>query len=251
MITEIRLQSNNGESTARFWSAIFNVPAEHLGPDRWGIHSWRITPATGPTVALSTTPVVETISRYIDITVVVDAGAPNRLRALGFEVADDGSQAVDVNGTDSTVFLVTPDPISPDLYEDDPAVGKAHTAELMRRSPDTVAASPTRLSLMVIYVPDPRVELAAKFYAAVLNVEPRREQHGGPEHWSVARGGLTIELYPVGDRIHTSSRFEFAEDAVGAVARLTDRAFALPERTPDGRGWWCHDPCGNTVILLQ
>ncbi|WP_241177753.1 VOC family protein [Mycolicibacterium nivoides] len=250
MITEIRLQSNNGERTAAFWSAIFDVAAEDLGPDRWGLHSWRISPAAAPAVVVSTARVVETISRHIDITVVVDAGASDRLRALGFEVADDGSQAVDVNGTDSTVFLVTPDPISPDFYEDDPDDGKVHAAELMRRSPDAAAASPTRLSLMVIYVPAPRVELAAKFYAAILNVEPVREQHGGPEHWSVSRGSLTIELYPVGDRIHTSSRFEFAEDAVGAVARLTDRAFALPERTPDGRGWWCRDPCGNTVILL-
>ncbi|GAB19395.1 hypothetical protein GOEFS_083_00260 [Gordonia effusa NBRC 100432] len=101
MITEIRLQSNDGESTARFWSAIFNVPAEELGDG-----SWRITPAGGPTVVVDTARVWETISRYVDVTVAVDSGAPDRLRALGFEVSVDGSKAVDVNGCDNTVFLV-------------------------------------------------------------------------------------------------------------------------------------------------
>ncbi|WP_234793040.1 hypothetical protein [Mycolicibacterium fortuitum] len=109
MIAEVRLVSNDGASTARFWSAIFNVPAEHLGADRWGLHSWRITPATGPAVVVSTARVVETISRYVEVTVAVDAGAADRLRELGFEVAHDGSQAVDVNGCDSTVFLVVRD----------------------------------------------------------------------------------------------------------------------------------------------
>lgn len=101
MITEIRLQSNNGESTARFWSAIFNVPAEELGDG-----CWRIAPVTGPVVVVSTTRVWETISRYVEVAVAVDAGAADRLRELGFEVADDGSQAVDTNGTDATVSLV-------------------------------------------------------------------------------------------------------------------------------------------------
>ncbi|WP_170092343.1 hypothetical protein [Mycobacteroides abscessus] len=101
MITEVRLDSNDAESTARFWSAIFNVPAEELGDGRW-----RITPVTGPAVVVSTARVWETISRYVDLTVAVDAGAADRLRENGFEVARDGSQAVDVNGTDATVVLL-------------------------------------------------------------------------------------------------------------------------------------------------
>ncbi len=36
----------------------------------------------------------------------VDAGAADRLRESGFEVAHDGSQAVDTNGCDNTVFLM-------------------------------------------------------------------------------------------------------------------------------------------------
>lgn len=100
-MTEVRLNSNDAESTARFWSAMFNVPAQNLDGSRW-----RITPVTGPAVVVSTARVVETISRYVDLTVEVDADAADRLRALGFEVADDGSQAVDVNGTDASVILL-------------------------------------------------------------------------------------------------------------------------------------------------
>lgn len=101
MIAEIRLNSNSAESSARFWTALLNVPAQDLGDGRW-----RITPVTGPAVVVSTARVVETISRYVEVTVAVDSRAADRLRALGFEVAEDGSQAVDVNGCDNTVFLV-------------------------------------------------------------------------------------------------------------------------------------------------
>lgn len=100
MITEIRLVSNNGLSTAQFWSAIFNVPAERIGPNRW-----RIAPETGPAVRVTTTPVWQAITR-VDMTVRCDAGAPDRLRELGFEVAHDGRQAADVNGCDNTVHLL-------------------------------------------------------------------------------------------------------------------------------------------------
>lgn len=99
MITELRLVSNSGESTARFWSAVFNRPAENLGDGRW-----RAEPVAGPIVSISTARVVEAITR-VDLTVTCDRGAADRLRALDFEVALDGSAAVDVNGTDATVYL--------------------------------------------------------------------------------------------------------------------------------------------------
>ncbi|MCV7194150.1 hypothetical protein [Mycolicibacterium brumae] len=76
MITAVKLQSNNAESTARFWSAVLDVQV------------WQM------------------ISRYVDLTGEVDVGAADRLRENGFEAAVDGSQAVDVNGCDNTVFLV-------------------------------------------------------------------------------------------------------------------------------------------------
>ncbi|OBH14881.1 VOC family protein [Mycolicibacter sinensis] len=111
-----------------------------------------------------------------------------------------------------------------------------------------------KLSLIVLYVPAPTLPRAASFYGAILAAEPVHEQHGaGPEHWSVtAAEGLVIELYPMGSRPHTLTRLEFCgPDPDAAVQRLMGRAFALPERTRDGAGWWLHDPTGNTVVLLR
>ncbi|WP_396909868.1 hypothetical protein [Mycolicibacterium sp.] len=103
MIAEIRLQSNNVESTATFWSAIFDVPAVQLADGRW-----RVAPAEGPAVVVRTATVAETISRYCDMTVRADGAAADRLRAAAFEVSLPGwpLSAVDINGTDATVFLV-------------------------------------------------------------------------------------------------------------------------------------------------
>ena len=111
-----------------------------------------------------------------------------------------------------------------------------------------------KLSLMVLYVPEPTLDRAAKFYGAILDAEPDAEKHGsGPEHFSVTgTDGLVIELYPATSRPHTTTRLEFhGPDIDAAVQRLMDRAHALPERTRDGTGWWCHDVCGNTVVLLS
>ncbi|BBZ00085.1 VOC family protein [Mycolicibacterium fallax] len=111
-----------------------------------------------------------------------------------------------------------------------------------------------RLSLIVLYAPEPLVDRAARFYGAVLDAEPVAEQHGdGPEHWSVtsAETGLVMELYPATSRPHTATRLAFhGSDVDAAVQRLIDRAFALPEKTKDGTGWWVSDPIGNTVVLL-
>lgn len=111
-----------------------------------------------------------------------------------------------------------------------------------------------KLSLLVIYCPAPVLDRAARFYGAVLDSEPVREQHrDGPEHWSVTSAeGLVIETYPMGQRPHTSIRLEWrGSDVDAAVQRLMDRAYALPERTRDGAGYWISDPCGNTVVLLR
>lgn len=109
------------------------------------------------------------------------------------------------------------------------------------------------LSLIVLYVPEPTLDRAAKFYGAILDAEPVSEKHGsGPEHWSVTcpATGLVMELYPMGSRPHTATRLEFRGEAEAAVQRLKDQAYALPERTRDGEGWWVTDPIGNTVVLL-
>lgn len=99
MITEIRLVSNNGLTTAQFWAAILDAPAERLRDGQW-----RVSPETGPAARVGTTPVWQAITRC-DMMVTVDVGAPDRLRELGFEVAHDGRQAVDVNGTDATMHM--------------------------------------------------------------------------------------------------------------------------------------------------
>ncbi|WP_255773575.1 VOC family protein [Mycobacteroides abscessus] len=112
-----------------------------------------------------------------------------------------------------------------------------------------------RLSLILLYVPPPVLDRAASFYGAVFDAEPVREQHGekGPEHWSITcpATGLVMELYPATSRPHTATRLEFhGSDIDAAVTRLRDKAYALPERTRDGAGWWVSDPIGNTVVLL-
>ncbi|CAJ1579820.1 VOC family protein [[Mycobacterium] wendilense] len=111
-----------------------------------------------------------------------------------------------------------------------------------------------KLSLIVLYVPPPTLDRAAAFYGAILDAEPVAEKHGdGPRHWSVTGAdGLVMELYPRGSRPHTATRLEFhGPDMDDAVQRLMDRAYALPERTRDGAGWWVSDPIGNTVVLLH
>lgn len=111
-----------------------------------------------------------------------------------------------------------------------------------------------RLSLLVLYVPPPSLERAARFYGAILDAEPVREQHrDGPVHWSVTCPtiGLVIEVYPAGRRPVTATRLEWVGDADAAVERLMDKAFALPEKTRDGLGFWVTDPAGNTVVLLS
>ncbi|KAF0967275.1 VOC family protein [Gordonia sp. YY1] len=111
-----------------------------------------------------------------------------------------------------------------------------------------------RLSLIVLYVPEPTLDRAAAFYGAILDAEPIAEKHGdGPRHWSVtsAETGLVMELYPATSRPHTATRVEFrGQDMDAAVTRLMDRAYALPEKTRDTKGWWVSDPIGNTVVLL-
>ncbi|ROZ56314.1 hypothetical protein EEB12_21685 [Rhodococcus sp. WS1] len=110
-----------------------------------------------------------------------------------------------------------------------------------------------KLSLIVLYVPEPALDRAAEFCGAILAAEPVAEKHGdGPGHSSITSADeLVMELYPMGSRPHTTTRLEFrGPDMDAAVHRLMDKAYALPERTRDGAGWWCHDAIGNTVVLL-
>ena len=98
-ITELRLVTNDLGISERFWRAICpDTAVERVGGEL------RITPPAGPALLL-----VEALAAHlittVDIEIVVDAGAADRLRAAGFDVSRDGRYVVDINGTDSTVRM--------------------------------------------------------------------------------------------------------------------------------------------------
>ncbi|MBS4102838.1 hypothetical protein [Tsukamurella paurometabola] len=98
-MTQLRLVTNSLAISERFWRTIY--PASVVARDGGTL---QITPPTGPALLL-----VEAVSAYlittVDMELTVDTGAADRLRAAGFDVAEDGSQAVDTNATDATIFL--------------------------------------------------------------------------------------------------------------------------------------------------
>ncbi|MBE5469503.1 hypothetical protein [Mycobacteroides abscessus] len=175
MITELRLVSNHGESTAAFWGAVFNTPPTDLGGGRW-----RVTPVAGPTVTITTARVAEAITS-VDMTVVTDHGAADRLCEAGFEVAHDGSAAVDVNGCDNTVFLVERrgwDGRS-DVPWAEPTPGQAAaiTGSVVRIETDAVAAVAAFLSAWFNVTPETLPSGAARFPIrnTLIRVAPVRE----------------------------------------------------------------------------
>lgn len=105
MIAEIRLLTNSIEISERFWRAIYPTADAERGADRWGRQSVRITPQTGPDLLIGEAAAWNLITT-VDMVVQTDAVAAQRLRDAGFEVAHDGTQAVDVNAADATVVLV-------------------------------------------------------------------------------------------------------------------------------------------------
>ncbi|WP_017205601.1 hypothetical protein [Mycobacteroides abscessus] len=104
MITEIRLLTNSLEISEKFWAATYPDATVERGTDRWGRAWIRIAPEAGPAVRIAEAVEWRQITT-VDMEVRVDAGAADRLREAGFEVAHDGSQAVDVNATDATIQL--------------------------------------------------------------------------------------------------------------------------------------------------
>ncbi|WP_102100774.1 hypothetical protein [Tsukamurella tyrosinosolvens] len=98
-ITELRLVTNSLDVSERFWRAIYaDAAVQRVGGEL------RVTPATGPALLL-----VEALAAHlittVDMEIVVDDDAADRLRANGFDVSRDGRYVVDVNGTDATVRM--------------------------------------------------------------------------------------------------------------------------------------------------
>ncbi|KXP12705.1 hypothetical protein AXK57_00135 [Tsukamurella pulmonis] len=98
-ITELRLVTNSLDVSERFWRAIYlDAAVQRVGGEL------RITPPTGPALLL-----VEAVAAHlittVDMEIVVDDGAADRLRVAGFDVSRDGRYVVEVNATDSTVRM--------------------------------------------------------------------------------------------------------------------------------------------------
>lgn len=235
MIREIRLNSNDGASTARFWSAIFNVPAEDMDDGRY-----RIAPVAGPAVVVTTTTVWQTISRYSDMTAVVDHGAADRLRALGYEVAVDGSQAVDLNGTDGTVFLVARgwDGVS-EFYEDDPDDAEKARIE---------AVPPTATTGRVRRILTDSVAEVARLVSAWFDVPITETLPSGIVR--IIRGDTLFRIEPVTEPEEQIAPFA-AADYVAAVARVEAAGFTVvPSPTHPATAGHC-DVGGVSFLLMQ
>lgn len=99
MITELQLVTNSFQISRAFWTTIYQGAAIEPEGDRL-----RICLPDGPTLLFGEAVVAESITT-VDLKIVADPAAPQRLRQDGFEVAADGRCAVDVNATDSTVWI--------------------------------------------------------------------------------------------------------------------------------------------------
>lgn len=98
-ITELRLVTNSLDTSEQFWRAIYPAAVvERVGGEL------RIAPPVGPALLLVEAIVAHLITT-VEMVVQTDADAADRLREAGFEVAEDGTQAVDVNATDATIHL--------------------------------------------------------------------------------------------------------------------------------------------------
>lgn len=88
--TSGRVSAVDIEAALRFWSAAFDSPAEDLGITFWGARRWRVRTQTGWGLVIEAAEPSTRRSVWQPVA-NVDADAPNRLRANGFEVRDDGT----------------------------------------------------------------------------------------------------------------------------------------------------------------
>ncbi|BDD80664.1 hypothetical protein TPB0596_04270 [Tsukamurella pulmonis] len=98
-VTELALVTNSLDISELFWRTVYpDAVVERLAGEL------RVTPPAGPALLL-----VEALAAHlittVDMEIVVDAGAAERLSEAGFDVSRDGRHVVDVNATDSTVRM--------------------------------------------------------------------------------------------------------------------------------------------------
>lgn len=243
MITAMRLLSGYPASTARFWAAVFNVEPVDIGPDRHGRELWRVTSASGLTVQIEPAPTWQHITT-VEMTVTCDMGAPDRLRERGFEVSAPGFplSAVDVNGTDSTVRLLTFvwDGVS-EFYEDDP---DDEEKERIRRLLDMAPPDEVTGEVRVIKTSAPAT--LGRFLAAWFAVTPTEIPSSGVVR--VVAGDTLFRIERVGaperQWVPLGSR-----DFAAAVERCAAAGFTItPSPThPETAG---HYDLGDVTFLL-
>ncbi|MEM9244519.1 MAG: VOC family protein [Cyanobacteria bacterium P01_F01_bin.153] len=96
-----------------------------------------------------------------------------------------------------------------------------------------------QLSYFVLYVRD--LAKSAEFYSR-LGLKLVAEQHGkGPQHYSCTFGGVTLELYPAGNRSVTRIRLGLEITPTPAVEELLEKHGSRVLKDPDG----------NSVELLR
>lgn len=135
-----------------------------------------MTSTAGLTMQIEPAPTWQHITT-VDMTVTCDMDAPDRLREQGFEVSSPSFplSAVDVNGTDSTVRLLTFvwDGVS-EFYEDDPS---DEEKERIRRLLDMAPPDSVTGEVRVIKTSAPVT--VARFLAAWFAVTPAQTPSSG------------------------------------------------------------------------
>lgn len=217
MIVELVLLSNDVAITRRFWAAIFGTAPVALGDGEW-----RVTHPSGlPAVRIRRALTWHHITT-VDLTVVCDAGAADRLREQGFEVSSPGFplSAVDGNGTDSTVKLVVPhswDGVSDVDWEEPDDVEKERIERLLATSPVTFTTGAVRR----IEADD--VTATARFIAAWYGCDVEIGHKG------VARIVVGDEMYRIEPVQNPQRRWYMfgARDYAASVERCAAAGFAV------------------------
>jgi lactoylglutathione lyase len=110
------------------------------------------------------------------------------------------------------------------------------------------------LNLVVIRSAD--LERAARFYSA-LGILFTRERHGsGPEHLAGVAGGVTLEIYPLGEGgelrgVRIGFRVASLPEVLDAAAAAGGSIVSAARESPWGHRAVVADPDGHRIELVQ